>query len=175
MSATSKLIGFREPVEGDDSPSAALAQDDADRRRYLMRYVVGAVGLAGIICIAAGIRVAAMRANGDDAAPPTRAPNVVSPIAAPPQPPEVTHHPETAQLAATAVAAEARPVVAAPVPEAPKQAAARVEEPSSPPPPVAATPKKVAAPPPAAPARAPAPAAAHPQARKTAIVHDAPF
>jgi hypothetical protein len=56
MSATSKLASF--PVTSEDGGGLAGAQPNADRRRYLMRYVVIALALSGLICMAAGIRVA---------------------------------------------------------------------------------------------------------------------
>src|SRR5579859_7789472 len=62
MSATSKLVGF--PVNTEDESHSTAKQADADRRRYLMRYVVGALGLAGIICMAAGVRLVMARSAG---------------------------------------------------------------------------------------------------------------
>src|ERR1700723_216184 len=59
MSATSKLVGFS--TTGDDTDEVGQ-RVDLGRRRYLMRYVVGALVLAWLICVAAGVRVVMARA-----------------------------------------------------------------------------------------------------------------
>jgi hypothetical protein len=70
MSATSKFVGFS--AASDESGGDAAGKRVADqRRRYLMRYVVVALSVAGIICVAAGVRVVRGRtaAAQDDALP----------------------------------------------------------------------------------------------------------
>ncbi len=164
MSATSKLVGFSATTDdGDES----AGKGDLDRRRYLMRYVVVALTLAGIICVAAGVRVAMARSAA------AQEDNVVRPVSlgslgAPTTP--------TPPVQATPPAAQAEPapapVVATPA-VAPVVAAA------------AAAPVVVAAPMPAKPTRAPSPPAqarpaaasspARSQPHASSIVHAAPF
>src|SRR5580692_6379811 len=59
MSATSKLVGFSATTR--DDTDEVVRRVDVERRRYLMRYVVGALVLAGLICVAAGVRIAMSR------------------------------------------------------------------------------------------------------------------
>jgi hypothetical protein len=165
MSATSKLVGFSVTSDDEDEGKRLEAQADPERRRYLMRYVVVALGLAGVICVAAGIRVAMTK--------PAPAPEYVRPA-----------------LAVPPIADMSRPVTPEPVKPQPEPAVAAVAaaEPAqvTTPPTVGAAPasstpapRHVAASAPqaaAAPAHAQAPAApAHPKAPSSAIIHAAPF
>jgi len=175
MSATSKLVGFSATAE--DQGDYAAKQADTDRRRYLMRYVVGALGVAGVICVAAGIRVTLARsATAHEEA----SPHFGSPVvAAPPATPEpVQARVEPAATAAPVVEPVAPVTAAAPVAPSkvePSAAQAKVE----PSPAHAEAPKHAA--PVAAPARAPVAATPAPashskvQAHAAGIVHAAPF
>jgi hypothetical protein len=178
MSATSKLVGFSATAEQDIDEAGQRV--DLERRRYLMRYVVGALGVAGLICVAAGVRVAMARsAPAQDDSIPTLSSH---PISLSPQPAA-----PSAQAEPAPAPVPAAPVAAAPVAVAPVAAA-----PVAPPPPAAATPvaatpvpaagsrssaKPLASPAAnAAPAHARAAAAApHPQAHASAIIQSAPF
>jgi hypothetical protein len=185
MSATSKLVGFSSTAgqEGDEAGQRV----DLERRRYLMRYVIGALGVAGVICVAAGVRVVMARsASPQDDAIPTLLSHPISmnpppaalPAQAEPQPvvvpapveaPPVAALPAAVAPVAAAVAAPqavAAPVSAAPVAAAPVSAAA-----------ARAPAKSLAAPAAnAAPAHARAPAAApRPQSHASAIIQSAPF
>jgi hypothetical protein len=53
-------------VSAADVEEGMLRDHEARRRRYLMRYVLAAVILAGGICLAAGVRVAVNRADRSD-------------------------------------------------------------------------------------------------------------
>ena len=123
MSATSKLVGFS-ATTGDETDEVGQ-RVDVGRRRYLMRYVIGALGLAGLICVAAGVRVAMARSaapQDDVTATLSTHPIALSPPpAAPPaqaEPPAVvTSAPVAAAPLAAAPAATV--VAAAPIAEAP--------------------------------------------------------
>jgi hypothetical protein len=171
MSATSKLVGFSATTDDSDE---SVGKGDLGRRRYLMRYVVVALTIAGIICVAAGVRVAMARSAA------AQEDNVIRPVAlgslgAPtPTPPAQAALPAqaTPPAAQAAPPAEPAPVAAAPA-AAPVVAAA------------AAAPVVVAAPTPAKPTRAPSPPAqarpaaasspARSQPHASSIVHAAPF
>lgn len=176
MSATSKLVGFSATDERDDNEAAP--RGDLGRRRYLMRFVVIALSLAGIICVAAGFRIAKARsaAGQEDAVPAlSLRPLVASPPPAQAEAPAVA----PAEIAASApvAAATAAPVATAPATAAASPAAVPVAAVGA----VAATPSKPAAT--ATPAPSPArarpaatPARPHPApAPASGIVHAAPF
>jgi hypothetical protein len=173
MSATSKLVGFSATTGQDDDDAAPRV--DLGRRRYLMRFVVVALALAGLICVAAGVRIARARsAAAQEDAVPTLSLRPL-PVGATPAAPAA--QPEPPLVIAAPVAAPAE-VAAAPAPAVPAPAAVV----AAPTPVVAAPAKGVAAAPPtqnAPPVRArpaPAPAAPRPQARPASgIVHAAPF
>lgn len=165
MSATSKLVGFSTTTRGDTDEVGQRV--DVERRRYLMRYVVGALVVAGLICVAAGVRVAMSRSaapQDDIAAPLAIRPFVLSPPpAAPPaqaEPPAVI----------TGAPVAAPPIAAAPTAETPAAG-----QPGAAASGVAA---QAAAKPIAAATSAPgtrARAAARPQGHASAIIQSAPF
>jgi hypothetical protein len=161
MSATSKLVGFSatEQDEDDDAPRV-----DRGRRRYLMRFVVVALGLAGLICVAAGVRIAKTRsAAAQEDAVPALSLRPLAVAAAPAAPAAQTEPPASVATAAVAVRPE---VAAAPPPLAPAALPAKAMAPAS----STQTAPTVHARP------APAPAAPRPQAHPaSAIVHAAPF
>jgi hypothetical protein len=176
MSATSKLVGFSSTA-GQDGDEAGQRVDLA-RRRYLMRYVIGALGVAGVICVAAGVRVVMARsASPQDDAIPTLLSHPISlspPPAAPPaqaDPPPVVVPAAVAAPPVAAAPAAVAPVAAAPVAASPVAAAplpaAAARAPAKP----LAAPALNAAP---AHARAPA-AAPRPQSHASAIIQSAPF
>lgn len=144
MSATSKFVGFS--AASDESGGDVGKQVASQRRRYLMRYVVVALSVAGIICVAAGVRVVRGRsaAAQDDVLPlasiqptmpatlaaqpeTTKAEHVSPPpvalAAAPGLPAAATPQPASAALAGPAQA-PTKAVAASPAPALPVVAAA---------------------------------------------------
>jgi hypothetical protein len=175
MSATSKLVGFS--VAGDESGGDAGKQVADQRRRYLMRYVVVALSLAGIICVAAGVRVVRGRsAAAQDDMLPVASLHPTLPAA----PPETMKADQAQAASSPPVAMAAAPVL--PAVAAPQPASAVVAQPAQAPAEAVA-----ASPAPGLPAAAPAahvhsaPAAppsaprAQPHASSSTIVHAAPF
>jgi hypothetical protein len=139
--------GVRPPMPSDEDFSRGGV---AARRRYLMRYVAGAVAISAAICIAAGVRAATKRAAEG--------------------PTDVSLRPaivRTVEPAATARAVEPAPVHSTAADDAVSVA--------SPPPPLA--PPKAHAPaaavprPPATPTQKPAPR----RDRSATILHEAPY
>jgi len=175
MSATSKLVGFS-ATTGDDTDEVGQ-RVDVGRRRYLMRYVVGALGLAGLICVAAAVRVAMARSaapQDDIIATLSTHPIALTPppVALPAQaepPPVVIGAPvAVAPVAAAAVAPASiveAPAAARPAGVAPAGAARASAKPAT----------AAAASPPLAHARAAAPSSARPQAHASPIIQSAPF
>src|SRR5271155_3185756 len=102
MSATSKLVGFSGATEQDDDEAAPRV--DRGRRRYLMRFVVLALGLAGLICVAAGFRIAKARSAAEDAVP-TLSLRPLAVVATPAAPAAQTEPPIAAAAAAVAAPA----------------------------------------------------------------------
>jgi translation initiation factor IF-3 len=167
MSATSKLVGFSATTGQNEDEAAPRV--DLGRRRYLMRFVVVALGLAGLICVAAGVRIARARsAAAQEDVVPTLSLRPLAGGAAP------AGQAEPPVVVATAAVAAPPEVAAAPAPATAAPAAVVTA-----PPPVAGAPAKplaAAAPTQNAPPVRPRPAAPRPIARPASgIVHAAPF
>jgi hypothetical protein len=101
----------------DDAPRqeiAARSRAERERRRYLTRYVVSAVALSAVICVAAVVHATGMRVGATalrEASAPSLAPATLAAAAAaePPIEPKVAPAPTTDTVATTPVAPPAEP------------------------------------------------------------------